>query len=250
MLYAPFMKNLARILISLVAASCSMNALILSQELINFNAADGTQVFAELYSTGNTSQPIVLLFHQANANKAEYSDIAPRLVEAGFNALAVDQRSGGDGYGGENLTVNTLGQSAGYLEALPDLEAALAWATESGYQTILVWGSSYSSSLVFLLTAEHPEIAGVLSFSPGEYFTDATLVQEAATKVSVPVFVTSDGTRGEMRRLGAIFTAVAATDKVLYAPNGIGIHGSSALVQGLLKDEYWSAVLAFLERFK
>jgi dienelactone hydrolase len=222
----------------------------LSQEAMSSKAADGVEVFGQFYSAGDTSKPIILLFHQADYNKEEYSTIAPRLVEAGFNALAVDQRSGGNAYGGENLTVNALGQSTGYLEALPDLEAALTWAKEQGYQTIIVWGSSYSSSLVFLLAAEHPEIAGVLSFSPGEYFSKLTLVQDAATKVTVPVFITSDGSRGEITRARPIFTAVASTDKVEFAPDGIGVHGSFALVQGPLKDEYWKAVLAFLERFK
>ena len=35
---------------------------------------------------------------------------------------------------------------------------------------ILVWGSSYSAALVFLLAAEHQdEIKAILAFSPGEY---------------------------------------------------------------------------------
>jgi dienelactone hydrolase len=222
---------------------------VLAQEVVTFEASDGVQVFGQLYSAGDTAKPIVLLFHQADYNKEEYSEIAPRLVEAGFNALAVDQRSGGNSYGGENLTVKTLGKSTGYLEALPDLEAALTWAKESDYQTIIVWGSSYSSSLVFSLAAEHPEIAGVLSFSPGEYFSKLTLVQDAAAKVTVPVFITSDGSQGEITRARPIFTAVASTDKVEFEPDGIGFHGSLALVQGPLKEKYWTAVLAFLEGF-
>jgi dienelactone hydrolase len=222
----------------------------LGQEAVSFKAADGVQVFAEFYSTGDTAKPIVLLFHQADYNKEEYSKIAPHLVEAGFNALAIDHRRGGDSYGGENLTVKTLGKSTGYLETLPDLEAAVTWAEDEGYKTIIVWGSSYSSSLVFLLAAEYPEIAGVLSFSPGEYFSKASLVQDAAAKVTVPVFITSDGSQGEVSKAHTIFAAVASPDKVEFEPDGIGFHGSFALLQGPLKDEYWTAVLAFLEKFK
>jgi dienelactone hydrolase len=223
----------------------------LGQEAVSFETTDGVQVFAEFYSTGDTAKPIVLLFHQADYNKEEYSEIAPRLVEAGFNALAVDQRSGGNSYGGENLTVKTLGKSTGYLEALPDLEAALTWAKENGYQTIIVWGSSYSSSLVFLLAAEHPEIAGVLSFSPGEYFSKASLVQDAAAKVTVPVFITSAG-GDEVSEAHPIFAAVASTDKVEFEPDGIGFHGSLALLLGppQIQEGYWTAVFAFLEGFE
>jgi dienelactone hydrolase len=224
-------------------------AIASGQEVVSFAASDDVQVFGKLYSAGDTTKPIILLFHQADYNKEEYSEIAPRLVEAGFNALAVDQRSGGNAYGGENLTVNALGKSTGYLEALPDLEAALAWAKGNGYQTIIVWGSSYSSSLVFLLAAEHPEIAGVLSFSPGEYFSKLTLVQDAAAKVTVPVFITSDGSSGEVTKAHTIFAAVASKNKVEFEPDGIGFHGSFALLQGPLKEKYWTAVLAFLEGF-
>ena len=242
---------LRRCLIVLNVFICLLFNFGLSQEAVSFEAADGVKVFADLYSAGDISKPIVLLFHQADYNKEEYAGIAPRLVEAGFNALAVDQRSGGNAYGGENLTVNALGKSTGYLEALPDLEAVLAWAKTSGYKTILVWGSSYSSSLVFLLAAEHPEIAGVLSFSPGEYFAKPNLVQEAAAKVKVPAFVTSAG-GGETTEAHTIFTAVASPDKVEYEPDGIGVHGSLALVASMsaIQEGYWTAVLGFLERFE
>ena len=222
----------------------------LAQKAVSFEASDGAEVFANLYAAGDTSKPIVLLFHQADYNKEEYAGIAPRLVEAGFNALAVDQRSGGNAYGGENLTVNALGKSTGYLEALPDLEAALIWVKDKGYKTILVWGSSYSSSLVFLLAAEHPEIAGVLSFSPGEYFAKPNLIREAAEKVKVPVFVTSAG-GSEIAEAHAIFEAVASRDKLEYEPDGIGVHGSLALVAStpLVQKGYWAAVQGFLQTF-
>jgi dienelactone hydrolase len=187
-------------------------AAALGQKDISFKAADGVEVFGQLYLTGDTTKPIVLLFHQADYNKDEYSSIAPRLVEAGYNALAIDQRSGGNAYGGENLTVQTLDKSTAYLEALPDLEAALTWAKDQGYQMVVVWGRSYSSSLVFLLAAHHPEIAGVLSFSPGEYFSEPTLVQEAAANVAVPMFITSDGSQGEVSQAHEIFSTVASKD--------------------------------------
>jgi len=58
------------------------------------------------------------------ADIAEYSSIAPRLVEAGFTVLAIDPRSGDGAFGGTHRTVAGPGQSTAYEQA----EAALAWA--------------------------------------------------------------------------------------------------------------------------
>ena len=79
------------------------------------------------------------------------------LATLGFNALAIDQRSGGNAWERSNDTIKRLGKSTGYDEALPDLEAALQWAKSSGETgPIILWGSSYSAALVFLVAASHP----------------------------------------------------------------------------------------------
>jgi pimeloyl-ACP methyl ester carboxylesterase len=57
---------------------------------------------------------------------------------------------------------------------------------------IIVWGSSYSAALVFLLAANHRrEIKAILAFSPGEYLRGSSTVRKAAAQVSIPIFVTS-----------------------------------------------------------
>ena len=197
-----------------------------------------------------------MLFHQAGSNRWEYTPIAPRLVAAGFGALAIDARHGGEMWGHENETVARLGKEAGYLEALPDLEAALTWARkENPSRKVIVWGSSYSSCLVFLLAAKHPgEIAGVLSFSPAEYFqNDKTLVHDAAAKVNIPVFITSAKDAEEEEAAKSILEAVAdKKDRVLYVPQTGGVHGSSTLRDDRNAEgaaDNWVAVLAFLKQF-
>jgi len=218
------------------------------QQEVEIEAADGVKVFGTLYPT-QKERPIILLFHQADANRGEYQDVAPGLVGLGFNALAIDQRSGGTLFDRRNQTVAHLQGTTGYTynEALLDLEAAVAWAEREGYKTIIVWGSSYSSALVFLLAANHPVVAGVLSFSPGEYLSDPHEVTVAASKVTVPVFITSS--RFEAEAAKAISDAVASEDKVQFIPKGFGAHGSSALSSGD-SAEYWRAVKAFLARWK
>lgn len=213
-----------------------------AQQDVEFRAADGVRVFGTFYETSK-DKPIILLFHQADSNRAEYAEIAPELVAMGFNALAIDQRSGGSLFGADNQTKENFDGTAGYRETFPDLEAALAWATHEGYETILVWGSSYSAALVFLLAAAHPEVDGILSFSPGEYLGDTHSVKDAAAQVTVPVFITSS--KFEAEETKTILDVVASSDKVQFVPEGFGDHGSSAL-QSKVKDEYWVAVKAFL----
>jgi alpha-beta hydrolase superfamily lysophospholipase len=217
---------------------------------ITLKAADGVDVYARAWKGNSETAPTILLFHQAGSGKSEYAPLAPRLVELGYNALAIDQRSGGDLYAPTNETVQHLGHSESYLAALPDLEAALAWAKRTRPQSpVYVWGSSYSAALVFALAAKHPhEVAAVLAFSPGEYLDDKRYVRDAARHVHVPVFIDSAAGADEERAARAIFDAVASPVKEDFVPKA-GIHGSSTLRED--RDpagaaENWSAVTDFL----
>jgi dienelactone hydrolase len=217
---------------------------------LTLTAADGVKVFAQNYPGPAASAPVILLFHQAGSGKSEYAPIAPRLAKLGYNVLAIDQRSGGDMYAPPNQTVATLGKSEPYMDALRDLEAALAWARATHPSSrVYVWGSSYSASLVFLLAAKHPQdIAAVLAFSPGEYLPDKGAVHAAARQIRVPVFIDSASDPGEIATAHSIGAAVPGSHTVVYVPVK-GVHGSSTLredadPQGAAAN--WAAVTAFL----
>ncbi|KGI78369.1 hypothetical protein LF63_0105210 [Oleiagrimonas soli] len=171
---------------------------------------------------------MLLLFHQAGASRHEYDPLIATFTKLGYDTLAIDQRSGGSLFGGRNRTVVKLGHSASYLEALPDLEAALTWARARGYRTIVAVGSSYTSSLVLLLAARHPQaITAVASFSPGEYFADKNLVKQAAAKVTVPLYVTTDPAESE--RVDEVLRDAHGANITRYRPAS-GVHGASTLV--------------------
>ena len=215
---------------------------------ITLKAADGVTVYGRLYRA-ERPKATILLFHQAGSSKGEYATIAPRLVAAGYTALAIDQRSGGTLYGPNETAAHVAG-SPGYLDAAQDLQAAVDWAATQ-HAPVIVWGSSYSSSLVFPLAAKNGgKIAAVLAFSPGEYFDDKRLVAQAATKLSVPVYITSATSADEVDAAKAIADRVPhglATRYVAMA----GVHGSSTLIAA--KDPKgaetnWMPVLAFLRK--
>jgi alpha-beta hydrolase superfamily lysophospholipase len=221
---------------------------------VSFTAADGVTIYANSFPGVSPNAPVILLFHQADSSKNEYAPIAPSLAGLGYNVLAIDQRSGGNLFPPPNETVEHLGKSADYLDVLPDMDAALAWA-EKTYPgaPVYAWGSSYSAALVFAFAAKHPhEIAAVLAFSPGEYLPDKQFVAHAARRVRVPVFIDSASNPTEEETAREIFDAVRSRLKVDYVPKN-GVHGSSTLRTDRNPDgssENWEAVTAFLARLK
>ena len=215
---------------------------------ITLRAGDGLTVFARFYAA-KQPKALILLFHQAGSSKDEYATIAPRLVKAGYSALAVDARVGGTLFG-VNETAAALTTKVDYLEAQKDLQAALLWA-EGQNLPVILWGSSYSASLVFTLAEGNAgKVRAILSFSPGEYFDDKSLVEQAAADVTVPVFITSASSADEIAAAGKIAAAVTGGRAEHYVPKD-GVHGSSTLIAA--KDpkgaeDNWRAVMAFLKK--
>ena len=222
---------------------------------VDFPTTGGIQGRADVYETKNRSATLILLFHQAGWSRGEYREVAPKLVKAGYRVMAVDQRSGGGVNGVRNEThyrATRMGLARSYLDAYVDMKAALAYARkELKAGRIVVWGSSYSSSLVFRLAAEHPEhVVGVMAFSPGEYFKKegAHYIQTFAKRVKQPVFVTSS--KKEREVVKPIFDASPAKKKILFTPASGGQHGSRALWQKWAdSDVYWASVNGFLQEY-
>ena len=225
------------------------------KESVTFLSSDGIVITADVYMTaGDKKRPFIVLFHQAGWSRGEYLEIAPRLNALGFNCMAVDLRSGDGVNSVQNETAKRAskkGKGQSYVDAMPDIEAALKYA-RSHYADgkIIAWGSSYSAALALKVAGDRPELVdGVLSFSPGEYFgrsgKPATWIQDAAGKIKVPVFITS--ARGEKGSWSGIFGAIRSEKKTFYLPDTIGNHGSRAL-WAQFKDSagYWKAVESFL----
>ena len=151
-----------------------------ASEALTFRTADNVTIFATKTAATTPKRGTILLFHMAGSNRAEYAPIAPELARLGWDSIAIDQRSGGTLWGKPNETVQHRGPSTDFAAAIPDLEAAL---TNAGPGKTLIWGSSYSAALVFLLAAAHPaQIAGLLAFSPGEFIAGHSI------RTAAPIF--------------------------------------------------------------
>lgn len=220
---------------------------------VGLRAADGVSVTGDsLTASRNPSRGMVLLFHMAGSNLGEYATIAPEFARRGFDTLAIDQRSGGPGWGRRNETAARLPRDPGFAAALPDLEAALAHARQRQRQPqgrVLVLGSSYSAALVLVLAARAgASVSAVLAFSPGEYLSGVS-VRAAAAHVTCPVFVTQDSDRSEQTAAAAILAAVPGRPKRQFNPVA-GAHGASILRPDRNPHgaaAAWTAVDAFLD---
>jgi dienelactone hydrolase len=222
-----------------------------SKETISFPSKDGLEITADVYFTGDESKPWILLCHQARWSRGEYNEIAPKLNALGFNCLATDQRSGKEVNGVTNETAararaKELGTE--YLDAVPDIEAAIEWLEGNKKPTrFVLWGSSYSSTLAFVMAAKYQtELDAVMSFAPGDYFTiEEKSIADYSSEIKCPVFITS--AKKEESQWQGIYKAITS-EKSFYLPKGEGKHGASALWEATEGHEgYWAAVTEFLK---
>ncbi len=222
---------------------------------IELKSSDGLTIKADVYESAGHKGPIILLYHQAGYSRGEYRPIAPKLKEMGFTCFAIDQRSGKEVNGVKNETfeqASNKGIGTDYLDAYSDLEAALIYVKNNySSRKIIIWGSSYSASLVFILGTKYKnDISGIVSFSPGEYFEyEHRQIKDYAKEINCPVFISS--AKNEYFMWKEIFGNLSNSDKVSYVPEGDGFHGSRALWEiNEGHDECWNALKDFLNNIK
>lgn len=213
---------------------------------VTFDSEDGLEMTADQYHI-KLDKPVIILCHQAGWSRGEYKEIAVTLNELGFNCIALDQRSGGSVNGISNQTAANAraeGKGQTFLDAEQDIRAAITKYAAEYNKNVILWGSSYSSSLALKVAAENDKVDKVLSFSPGEYLPGVS-VANTAKDLDKPAFLTSS--KSEAGQTKAIFDNIKSTDKTQFVPNGAGRHGSSALWTSEGDNaEYWVAVKAFL----
>ncbi len=239
-----------KIIISTVALLAIFWSSKAQTKTIQFSSEDGITVTADLYQIENKDAPYIILFHQAGYSRGEYLEIAPKLNKLGFNCMAIDQRSGKGVNGVENETHKSavqLNKKTKYPDAIPDVEAALKYVkNELNASKIIIWGSSYSAALVLYLGSKYSnDITGILSFSPGEYFSiEGNTIQSYASKIKDPVFITSAKSEEDSWR--NMYEAIPL-EKSFFLPKVKGKHGSKALWDDSKEHEdYWNAVIEFL----
>lgn len=219
---------------------------------IQFPSLDSLPIFADLYLLNDTA-PMIVLCHQARYNKTEYRGIANKLNAAGFNCLAIDQRSGGKLNNEENktnLAAIKAGKAVDYLDAEQDILAAINYAYNLKQDKVILWGSSYSSTLALFIALKNEKVSAVISFSPGDYFPELGLLTDELKDFSKPMFVTSS--KEEAPDLTKMISKMKLNENQMqFIPASEGVHGSRALWEtDPNHKEYWEALYVFLEKLK
>lgn len=222
-----------------------------SQQTVTFKAKDGLEITADLY-TSSTQNPYIILLHQAGYSRGEYREIAPKLVNLGYNCLAIDQRSGNEVNYVKNETAIRAKEKklpTNYLDALSDINAAIEFVKEKTNKPIVLWGSSYSASLGLIVASEDLKIGALVVFSPGEYFQPTNYVKTKIAKVSIPILALSS--KSEYEKMVDLLSVVAKPLVTTFKPTDEGRHGSKALWSSNPSNkEYWMAVTMFFSKIK
>lgn len=224
----------------------------MQQDTVMFPAADGLEVRGVLYCA-DTNAPVIVLCHQARFNNYEYAETAPKLVAMGFTCLAIDQRAGGDMDTHPNVTnanANAKKLETAYVNALPDIDAAVNYMSNRFKKPVILWGSSYSASLTLKVAMDNPNVRAAVGFSPILKFDTGESAAEYFKNYNTkPLFITS--TEKEGAPIGKALSHL--DDKVLYQyyPEMKGTHGSKALWSSdPASEEYWSEISKWLEAHK
>lgn len=224
-------------------------------DAIKYPSLDGLSISAYLYTDNNKSKPFILLFHQSSYSKGEYLEIAPKLTDLGFNVMAVDLRSGDMVNFIENETSDRaldLNLSTERISTLPDIEASILYAQKYlCTNKLILWGSSYSSSLVLYIANKTKNISAILSFSPGEYYKKQGkhFIQNHVNHLNMPIFITSK--KEEKKNWWDIYQAIPSKEKIYFLPKTNGVHGAKALwKENPSHQVYWDAVISFLKKQK
>lgn len=219
--------------------------LLPAQEKVNFLASDSLEVVGDWY-LAQEDFPTIILCHQAGWSRGEYLETAKWLNTQGFNCLAIDQRSGEAVNDVRNITAENakrLGKNGNYVDALPDIRAAVDWATTNSPSGVILVGSSYSAGLVLKVAMENDLVRAVAAFSPGEYYGDKLKLGKSIDGLAKPTFITAS--KREMGAMREITMHINPEMLTTYTPTVEGQHGSKAL--WTTKPGYEGYRKAFLE---
>lgn len=217
-----------------------------SPEIIQFKSLDGLQITGNLYEV-DTDAPIILLGHSGNSNKYEYADIAPKLNARGYNALAIDQRSGGTFAEHQNETFQRAaakGLGTDFVDAQQDIEAAINFLANKYGKKITLWGSSYSAALSLFIAQDNENLNGLILFSPGDYLSEVKgSLKGTLTSIDIPFLITSTKDEAEEITNVLLYEVELSESQNQHIPLSEGFHGVRALWENQAgSEEYWDEV--------
>jgi pimeloyl-ACP methyl ester carboxylesterase len=223
---------------------------ISAQQTITFPSEDKLLITADHYFN-KKDLPYILLFHQANSSRGEYRETAGKLMKLGFNCLAVDLRSGKEVNYVQNETAARAAEQklpTSYLDAEKDILASISYVKQISQKKVILFGSSYSASLVMKVGNQNPDVEAIVAFSPGEYFQPKVVLKDFLADFDKPVYINSTST--EKPFVSELISDIPSDLLTFFASEkGEGVHGSKALWEKQPQsDEVWLSLLLFFKK--
>jgi dienelactone hydrolase len=154
--------------VALVLASVTAAAAQTAPQDVTLKAPDGVALKATYYGAGKPG-PGILLLHQCNRDRKEWTNLATRAAAKGFHVLALDYRGYGESEG--DRFENFQQQGPVMAEKWPgDVDAAFDWlVSRPGVERnrIGAAGASCGVNQSAQLARRHPEVKTIVLLSGG-----------------------------------------------------------------------------------
>lgn len=130
-------------------------------QTVSFRTQDGWTIVGDLYTPHGPSRGAVILLHQRGGQASDWDALSRALQQAGFLALAIDQRGAGRSTSGPGPT----GADAPWNTS-DDIAAAIAYLKGKGPCGLA--GASYGANNALIYAAAHPQqVKALVLLSPG-----------------------------------------------------------------------------------
>ena len=168
-------------------------------EDVTFPTADGLTLEGRLFPAG----PVwVLLAHMFPADMTSWFDFAAAAQEAGYTALAYNNR----GYGGSD--------PGDPLDVGADALAAFAFAQAGGAEAVFFFGASMNGAAALFLAAEE-DLAGIASLSGVPTWDNTPGIERAPEATEPALFVAAQDDEGAVDMAQAMARALGGTSQII-----------------------------------
>lgn len=133
------------------------------REHITLTTKDGIRLAGDYYS-GKSESGIILL-HMMPATRASWIDVAEKLRQDGWHAVAIDFRGHGESDGGPSGYRSFTDEE--HQKKIFDVEAAVDFLVSKGITRLHIMGASIGANLSLQYASEHETVHSAILLSPG-----------------------------------------------------------------------------------
>ncbi|MCP6720223.1 MAG: alpha/beta fold hydrolase [Patescibacteria group bacterium] len=134
-------------------------------EKVSLKTSDGVEIIGDYY-TGLGSRGVLLL-HMMPTTRVSWRGFAPKLVEHGYHALAIDLRGHGESANGPENYKSFSDKE--HQASIHDVESGVQFLKEKGTVDgeLVIVGASIGANLALWYASDHTEIKQIVLLSPG-----------------------------------------------------------------------------------